>query len=650
MEMDLDTHLGTEVVARRMGGMPTSETEMQRQLREKITFHSHQAAQLKSLLNIRLPIAKLPPEILSEVFLNQAAMLRQERVELHTTSTAGDLDIHKSFYQWLNVSHVCRHWREVAHNCANLWTWAAFEERVRESFIDDILRRAVKLPLTYVHTINAAGHCPSCISMDGFYGAGYSGLDFLVKWIPRIRDLSIYIERDDFENMWKRLEEPDAPILEKLRIEAVGSARIRREALVATVTLEDAAFQTQLPSLHSLTLKEIQFDLMHTLLHTSPSLRHLEITSCVCGKDEDLPLFGDFLQVLHDMPNLETLTLDWSLEDMEAEGRYRIPPLPHLRLLRLSSRPGFLVTLIRYLDIPGKPATTVHYEYTEDDFIEDDDGLDVVEAALKASLLSLFKQRSPSTIAYGARSSTSPADDQVFTSCRIWASDLSAAVDKPQHPPSGDSGLELDNVPPRLIYDDAKSDRFSVIPAEDVARRLDLSNVHTVHLTEWDDEASDLSWDRWLEDAFTASTLRLTGTAVRGLKAMFADGLGRDAAMDPTEVDDGDNAGSVGSGQIARGGPSASRVIFPNLRVLQFVDVKLCYNSHNQDRWLDPDLLVAGLSLRRQYRAPDLLRVEFKGCRSTDEELMKLLPLLTESLVSELRWDGRPLRLPTPSS
>lgn len=619
-------------------------SRMQRQLREKIAFHSHQAAQLKSLLNIRLPIAKLPPEILSEVFLNQAAMLRQERVELHTTSTAGDLDIHKSFYQWLNVSHVCRHWREVAHNCANLWTWAAFEERVRESFIDDILRRALKLPLTYVHTINAAGHCPSCISMDGFYGAGYSGLDFLVKWIPRIRELSIYIERDDFENMWKRLEEPDAPILEKLRIEAVGSARIRREALVATVTLEDAAFQTQLPSLHSLTLKEIQFGLMHTLLHTSTSLRHLEITSCVCGKDDSLPLYGHFLQVLHDMPNLETLTLDWSLQDMEAEGRYTIPPLPHLRLLRLSSRPGFLVTLIRYLDLPRKPATTVHYEYTEDDSIEDDEDPDVIKAALKASLLSLFKQRPPSTIAYGARGPISPG---LSTSCRIWASERNTpAVDKPQHSLSVSSGLELDKVSPRLIYDDAKSDRFWILPAEDVARSFDLSDVQTVHLTEWDVQASDLSWEEWLEDAHSVSTLRMTGNAVRGLKDMFAAGPERDPAIEPTNA----NAGSVGSSQVARVYQSASRVIFPNLRVLQIATVGLYHLYPYHDRWLDPDSLVEGLRLRRQQRAPDLLRVEFKGCRSTDEELMKLSPLLTERLVSELRWDGRPLKLPTPSS
>ncbi|KAI0722210.1 hypothetical protein C8T65DRAFT_734631 [Cerioporus squamosus] len=633
--------------------MPIMETELQRQLREKIAFHSQEASQLKSLLNSRLPIAKLPPEILSDVFLIQAAALRQERVVLHTTSKAGDLDIHKSFYRWLNVSHVCRHWRDVALKCANLWTWAAFEERIDEYFIDGLLKRSLTLPLTYVHTINAGSHCPSCISMDGFYQAGWSGLDLLAKWLPRIRDLSVFIERDDFEDMWQELEEPDVPVLENLRIEAVGSARIRREDDGATVVLEDDAFQTPLPSLRSLTLKHIQFGLMHTLLHVSPSLRHLEITSCLCATDNNVPLFGDFLQVLHDLPNLETLKLGWSLQDMDAEGRYTIPPLTHLRLLRVSSRPGFLVTLIRYLDLPRKPATTVHYQYTEDDDIEDDEDLDDMDAALKVSLLSLFKQRSPSSIAYGAQSPTNPVDDQVFTSCRVWAGERTstgAAVDGSlQHSPSAGSSLELDNVPPRLIYEDAKSDRFWVIPAEDVARRFALSNVETVHLTEWDDEACDLSWDRWLEDACNATTLRMTGTAVSGLKAIFPDAPGRDAAMDPMELD-GADAAPVDSGQVARGGPTASRVIFPNLRVLQFVDVELYHGRLDQDRWLSPHLLVTGLRLRRQQRALDLLRVEFMGCRSTDQELTQLSSLLTEGLVSELRWDGRPLKLPTPSS
>ena len=563
-------------------------------MKEQIAFHSHQAAQLRNLLNTRLPISKLPPEILSEVFLCQAAMLRQKRMKLHTTSTAEDLDIHTPFYAWLNVSHVCRHWREVALKCANLWTWAVFEELVQRGSIDCLLKRALDLPLTYVHTVNSPNHCPSCITMDGFYMAAYSGLDTLARWLPRIRDLSIFIDREDFEDMWEKFEELDAPVLEQLRIEAVGSSRVHRgrRGLRATVTMDDQAFTNQLPRLHSLTLKDIQCSLTHPLLHTSPSLRHLSITSCVCAAENDIPLFGDFLHVLDQLPNLETLTLDWCLQEMEAEGRYTIPSLPHLKLLHLSSCPAFLVNLIRYLDLPCKPVTTVHYEYIENDEDEEDEDLGRSKTALKTSLLSLFKQRPPSTVVYGARVPSKTADDRVYTSCQVWGTEPAARLDgHPQPVLSTASFLELYNVPPRLIYDDAKRDRAWVLPAEDVITQLDLSNIHTVHLTDWNPRATKSSWDEVLEDAINATTFRVSHHAApEAIETMLSTTSRHQATGEHMDVDDASAHGV----QNDTGGSFVSRVIFPHLRVLQFDNVDVHQTDTHQTSTNQPDTATPG--------------------------------------------------------
>ena len=146
------------------------------ELELQIAFHTQRAAQLKRLLNSRRCISrKLPPEILAEVFLFQAVILRAERIAQHLEE--GSAATHRSFYKWINVAQVCHHWREVALNCAALWTWFAFEEHIADSFLNLLNDRTRDLPVTVVLTINPPKQrCDACIDINMFSERGFHSI------------------------------------------------------------------------------------------------------------------------------------------------------------------------------------------------------------------------------------------------------------------------------------------------------------------------------------------------------------------------------------------------------------------------------------------------------------------------------------------
>jgi len=76
---------------------------------------------------------RLPPELLAAIFLDY--MQQYDHLLTYTMSTVPP---------WVNVSYVCRYWRSVALNCANLWTQFFF---VSSKWMDELLRRSKTAPL-----------------------------------------------------------------------------------------------------------------------------------------------------------------------------------------------------------------------------------------------------------------------------------------------------------------------------------------------------------------------------------------------------------------------------------------------------------------------------------------------------------------------
>ena len=87
----------------------------------------------------------LPPEVLFPIFLDYARSLCRE----------GDLTYRNIVPYWINVSYVCRYWRDVALECAQLWAHLFF---VSSPWMDELLKRSKTSPLTICALMNFMDH------------------------------------------------------------------------------------------------------------------------------------------------------------------------------------------------------------------------------------------------------------------------------------------------------------------------------------------------------------------------------------------------------------------------------------------------------------------------------------------------------------
>ena len=97
---------------------------------------------LESQWNALSPISKLPPEILTSIFLFYKESYR-EASDMRDCSLA-----EKDATAWQSVSHVCQHWRAVALNCTTLWSIINLQIASRSDCLSEFLLRSKNAPLT----------------------------------------------------------------------------------------------------------------------------------------------------------------------------------------------------------------------------------------------------------------------------------------------------------------------------------------------------------------------------------------------------------------------------------------------------------------------------------------------------------------------
>ncbi|THU75236.1 hypothetical protein K435DRAFT_707500, partial [Dendrothele bispora CBS 962.96] len=96
---------------------------------QEIEKHQKIIRDLKTRRNLHAFISKLPPEILSIIFL-----LYRDEMAFHWRTLA-----------WIRVSHICRHWRNVALGCPALWSHPIF---YMPASVPEMLLRSKSAPLT----------------------------------------------------------------------------------------------------------------------------------------------------------------------------------------------------------------------------------------------------------------------------------------------------------------------------------------------------------------------------------------------------------------------------------------------------------------------------------------------------------------------
>ncbi|KAI0332436.1 hypothetical protein GY45DRAFT_476071 [Cubamyces sp. BRFM 1775] len=604
------------------------DSPQQRMLKAEILQHEREAAVLSSRLNSRLPVFRLPPEILAEIFLFQAAIVREEQI-----SRLEELEREciTPFYGWTNVSQVCSSWRGLALSLSSLWNWLALDHRTEAAYISLLANRSRGLPLSCVlnATDRRGAHCPQCMSMDRFESNMYGAISQLKALLPRIRELSIYVDRDEPHDMWDTFDEP-AEALEVLRIEAYGSSRfVQGDTHPAWIAVPSQIFNHEVPQLRSLVLSGVQFRLSSPLL--GPSLRHLEIIACQCVRPNERSNLGRFLKALEQLPWLETLCLDWSIIARDGDS-FQPVSLQHLKALHvIPTTPSLLYAIVSHLHIP--PSATVSYACPSSDPI------DQREKNLLSAIATRLLQNM--TIVAVRCCSTYSDDEQGSRSrCHIQVA-----------PDAADSTARVRTSIERLVFEGGRREIFIT----DLLQSLDLSGVRDVHF----DATDVMEWLPALRRAENVMSIKASGIFTMCLLAALATRVPQ--ADDPQPHADSTQTTTV-SGDLPDQQTSENNLpppIFPHLSTLTIEDVQLgpapsggrdtlptipleaLWETQQADTYgCKLTHLLTSLELRRYQGATDINRVDFRRCMC--EDMTQLVPLARA--VGLVHWDGRVVR------
>ncbi|KAJ7760560.1 hypothetical protein B0H16DRAFT_1532699 [Mycena metata] len=162
----------------------------QLQIDHEIQEYQESIRALRSRRNDLSSIGRLPPEMLSKIFLF---------VQSNTLS-------------WIEeVSHICRHWRAVALNCPNLWCFPIFS---RSKWADEMLKRSKMAPLSIRLDLDVMSITP------GMLDAVHSSLGH----ISRIAELELFVGNSiDSSPIHTMLNITDpAPYLHSLSLSSSG--------------------------------------------------------------------------------------------------------------------------------------------------------------------------------------------------------------------------------------------------------------------------------------------------------------------------------------------------------------------------------------------------------------------------------------------
>jgi hypothetical protein len=280
--------------------MDTSSAESNDHLRQAIDDEINSLQQsllaLKSRRNTLAPISHLPPETLTAIFsfLPPSAWVTK----------AGNLTR-------ICVTHVCRQWRETALNHPRLWSDINVTKLTPAGMVE-ILARALTMPIDMEADVTKW----SVLQYEAFWGQ-------LDAHISHIRHLSI---SGRLHTALDRLIS-SAPILESLSL-SHKSGPFPLPQIVIPVYL----FNCTTPKLTSLELEGCDFSWKSPLFR---GLRKLKILKHLKGP---LDRLEDWLDALNEMPQLETLILDYATSFAPTTAQLRSQPS---RAVTLPSLTGF---------------------------------------------------------------------------------------------------------------------------------------------------------------------------------------------------------------------------------------------------------------------------------------------------------------------
>jgi hypothetical protein len=277
--------------------------------------------------NTLIPVFLLPPELLARVFHFYALA----DPPWHGVSKLG----------WIKVTHVCRHWRQVALDHASLWARiSGFPMCIK--WITEQLSRAKNAPLE----IELLGNpTPETISL-------------FPPHLPHTRELRLRgLSRSHFSAI-KELCSGEAPDLEHLEL------FISVSKVTNPLTSQDfdgaMLFRGKAPKLRTLSLSHIRIPWSFFPRCQFTQLK-IVLSEEEWNESPSLGSLDQLIDVLANCPNLEVLTLECCLPSILSQSiRMRNVHLPRLSYLSLAGSIPRVVRFFEFLNLPSSTKLNLH--------------------------------------------------------------------------------------------------------------------------------------------------------------------------------------------------------------------------------------------------------------------------------------------------
>ena len=276
--------------------MATPQDHLIKAVEDEIKMSQRVTQELIYRRNALVPILRLPPETLVEIF--------------SLLPFAADDSEYVPHLAWIRVTHVCHRWREIALCSPCLWNHISFTKLTPTAIIE-ILARAKMSPLHFEGEITARSKARS------------NALGRQLKaHISHTRHLTI---SGEFHTVLGRLKSP-TPALVSLSL-----TRSRRPYISSQCIIPDSLFNGTAPKLTRLEL------LGCSIGWKSPLLKGLRNLKMKPPPAEETPELEDWLDALNEMSQLKTLILDNATPDKtfddphipEPQRTVTLPSLTH---------------------------------------------------------------------------------------------------------------------------------------------------------------------------------------------------------------------------------------------------------------------------------------------------------------------------------
>jgi len=300
--------------------------------------------------NCQLPICKVPSEVVCKVFLEV----------MHSK-----FETSRKAPPWIDITHICRHLREIALTCPLLWSRPVFH--CNPALTDLMIARSGTAPL-----IIDLGH-PNSLKSDV--------LAKVFTLYPRIRTLeaTTTLFGPIIALPVRKLSQmPPSPILETLRLRAPNPYQQEEVSQRFSDTL------TCCSSLKSIVIEQCLFD--WTAIPAPPALEYLKLHN---SRGSRLSSVQELVNTLGSLSNLKDINLTDILPFETRQTSHKQPVLlPSVRRLTLAdNRVDAIIAFLSLIQVP--PSYTIDLDLD----ISDDENTDFTLQRLGEILDSLTAAR-----------------------------------------------------------------------------------------------------------------------------------------------------------------------------------------------------------------------------------------------------------------